>query len=1348
VNTSHVNLWASRIEDVHGNSVTYNFVGDRLVQITGDDTRQIVIGWNATNDRVQSVSANGRLWNYEYTPNGIYHELTKVTLPDSRYWQFGLPAMRVAAASYPCISALGNTTNTHTIRTPNGVTGTFTFKYYKHDKVGVDRLLIPSAEQDPSTLGDDCDDYRIPRFSWAKSIHSIAVAGAGVPSGTKTYTYQTGTGLFDDQTSASQHTKTQTLTFPDNTKQTYIINRLWNGDFDGLTVGGQTKSALNAVLETRATDHLVAPSLGSSSVVFQYETPRTSERPVGEERVTREGETYKTTFTYDYNTGSPTYSWGNPTRVSKSSSVTTSTRYTDYEYLHQTSAWILGLQAKVRQNGVEFDRYDYGTGAQDGLVRSHYRFGQLARTYTWHSYGQPSLITDIIESGTSPRVRKTSYGTWYRGVPTTVTYALGEPEAATVSRVIDPNGWVTSVTDGNGYVYGYDYSAVGWLKKIDRPAPFSDVVINYTTSSSGVVQDVTTNTKRVTTTYDGFLRPVLVKTFPLSGGGLTSHVKTTYDQRGRTVFVSLPSALTNPSDGTQTTFDALGRVIETRETFSNGGTTTYEYLTDNKIRVTDPVNAETLTTYTGYGSPDDGEPIFIQQPEGVNTAMTYDAWGNLRTARQYGTFGGYSGDETQEWSYNGRMELCRAYTPEDGSTLYQYDNAGQMTAYVRGQSGTTGCASLPTTGRVSHSYDLRGRLKKVDYADSTPDITYTYDDNSNVLTLNRANGANWSYAYNALNMLTDEDLSFDGFIYRTDYAYNTSGFLTSQKFPSGDTVAFAPNGLGQATQANAGIGKDYLTNVTYHVNGALRAWDRSNQMRLETWLDAGQRISTEQYKDQSPTTSHMLYTYAYTRRSQLSTVYDYSAGNTNRNYQYDGLGRVRSGDYNGVNNFVFAIDYDPLGNMRYQRFGAAYTYAETDANNRLRRMRTNMGVWGGDLNVWNNWSHDPRGNVTSIGRLNMGYDLSDQPTSVSQFGSGSAWYNKTYTGSYAYDGHKRRVKQVVDGKTIISVYGQNGSLLHRHNKSSGERTDFIRIGGRDAVWVKNGTAEYPVADYLGTVRALLNPSGSLLWKDEYTVFGDNLPAANAGRDLPSFAGHVQDSTTGLHYMQARFYEPATGRFLSIDPVGFSADAPQMFNRYSYALNDPVNMIDPDGEFAHLVVGFGIGLAVDIAVQTVVEQKSFSDINVKQALVAGGIGALSGGAGGVTAKGVASLARAAGARGTNLRTAAPKSLQGLGNGLVAGGASGGTQSALTQQLETGQINMGEVGLDAAFGALAGGLGGATSGARQGQQAKAAFGDARGRALFGPEPGSKTGAAFGVAVEGGINAGKEIIPEETY
>ena len=66
-------------------------------------------------------------------------------------------------------------------------------------------------------------------------------------------------------------------------------------------------------------------------------------------------------------------------------------------------------------------------------------------------------------------------------------------------------------------------------------------------------------------------------------------------------------------------------------------------------------------------------------------------------------------------------------------------------------------------------------------------------------------------------------------------------------------------------------------------------------------------------------------------------------------------------------------------------------------------------------------------------------------------------------------------------------------------------------------------------------------------------------------------GHIRDKSTGLTYMQARYYDPVIGRFLAEDPVGVLDNGllPQQFNRYAYTWNDPINAHDPDGEFLNL-----------------------------------------------------------------------------------------------------------------------------------------------------------------------------------
>jgi RHS repeat-associated protein len=80
------------------------------------------------------------------------------------------------------------------------------------------------------------------------------------------------------------------------------------------------------------------------------------------------------------------------------------------------------------------------------------------------------------------------------------------------------------------------------------------------------------------------------------------------------------------------------------------------------------------------------------------------------------------------------------------------------------------------------------------------------------------------------------------------------------------------------------------------------------------------------------------------------------------------------------------------------------------------------------------------------------------------------------------------------------------------------------------------------------------------WRESYTPFGETLvkPAANDNRR--GYTGHVADSGVNLIYMQARYYDPATARFLSPDPIGYRDG----LGLYVYVGGDPVNKTDPTG----------------------------------------------------------------------------------------------------------------------------------------------------------------------------------------
>jgi RHS repeat-associated protein len=134
-------------------------------------------------------------------------------------------------------------------------------------------------------------------------------------------------------------------------------------------------------------------------------------------------------------------------------------------------------------------------------------------------------------------------------------------------------------------------------------------------------------------------------------------------------------------------------------------------------------------------------------------------------------------------------------------------------------------------------------------------------------------------------------------------------------------------------------------------------------------------------------------------------------------------------------------------------------------------------------------------------------------------------------------------------------------------------------------------------DIAGSPVAATDARGYLMWRTGYEPFGQRIQndpdyIASADNDR-WFTSHVEDVETGLVYMQARHYDPAMGRFLSVDPVRFTPLEPQTFGRYTYASNNPYRYNDPDGEFINFVVG-----GVKAAVENVVIQHAEMALGVR------------------------------------------------------------------------------------------------------------------------------------------------------
>ena len=118
-----------------------------------------------------------------------------------------------------------------------------------------------------------------------------------------------------------------------------------------------------------------------------------------------------------------------------------------------------------------------------------------------------------------------------------------------------------------------------------------------------------------------------------------------------------------------------------------------------------------------------------------------------------------------------------------------------------------------------------------------------------------------------------------------------------------------------------------------------------------------------------------------------------------------------------------------------------------------------------------------------------------------------------------------------------------------------------------------------ITNYRGDVIQLVDATGETAASYEYDPWGNLLSKEPTDPRIQGqpirYAGYVYDTETKLYYLQARYYDPATARFISRDPDTGDEDDPITMNGYTYADGNPVMMVDADGNMAHLVVYYAI-----------------------------------------------------------------------------------------------------------------------------------------------------------------------------
>lgn len=1119
-------LMASRIEDRFGNWVNYQYTGDKLTAINASDGRAISIAWNG--NTIASATENGRTWTYGYTGGGgamglgRYPLVSDVGLPDGSHFTYqyqwdspfgGLNTNYTPLDSDPAwCDAPDFDANSFTLTAthPSGAVGTFYLPYKRLHRSGTPKSACVR-------ISDENYQLRTADYFDLYSISTKTITGPGLPALTWTYTYGDGgygrtTSPIPCWTNCTTSKWVQVLQ-PDGNRLQYRFGSLYAGN-EGQLLETRTLAADGTVMRTQSSTYVTdaeaatMPFPGTLGALTGADDSGMALkiRPVRQSATVQDGVTFSRNIeTFD--------SFARPVRVTRSSTLGYS-RTEDTTYHDNTTQWALGQVATVTQISptptVTVAQTDYDAAS---LPWKRYSFGQLKQTLTYYTDGTLATVKD-------GRNNTTTLSSWMRGVPQSILYASGNTQSA----VVDDNGWIRSITEENGYTTGYGYDAMGRLTLIDYPngdtvnwndtaSMFEKVAAaEYGLPAGHWRHTVSTGNARKVTYYDALWRPVVEEQYDTANtaGTLSQTVKRYDADSANLAFQSYPirnlSSFATVTQGTRTFYDALDRPDVVEQDSELGMLTARtEYLPGFQVRVTNPRLQPTTTSFMAYDEPTMDWPVLIANPEGVFTDIARDAFGKPTSLARRNA--GSTIALTRRYVYDAYQRLCKAIEPETGATVMAYDDAGNLDWSASGLSLTdpancNAAEGYAAASRAQRTYDVMNRLTGLAFSDGRGNQSLEYWADGalkKILTSNDGVVATNEYAYNRRRLLTSESVSqTGGETWALGYGYDLNGNLASHTYPSGLGVSYAPNALGQPTQAGT-----YATGVTYHPNGAMAQFTYGNGI-IHT-LAQNTRGLPDRSRDANAN-GVLDDSYDYDANGNVAAISDGLAGNRgDRTMAYDSLDRLVSTVSPMYGATGASYSYDVLDNLtRVVAPGRDHHYCY-DARWQLTNLKTGScaGTTEGAM------GYDARGNVENKDGQTFDFDF------------GNRLRVATGKESYRYDGHGRRIQATRAAGSIWSMYGMDGVLRRQRNELEAKSYEYIHL---------NGSLLARVAAISQPAVPVLQVSPTSTTSGDYTVSWNAVTGATGYELQESTDGGVTWQNVSFAGMTKAFTGRATGNY--------------------------------------------------------------------------------------------------------------------------------------------------------------------------------------------------------------------------
>jgi RHS repeat-associated protein len=491
---------------------------------------------------------------------------------------------------------------------------------------------------------------------------------------------------------------------------------------------------------------------------------------------------------------------------------------------------------------------------------------------------------------------------------------------------------------------------------------------------------------------------------------------------------------------------------------------------------------------------------------------------------------------------------------------------------------------------TTYTYDALNRVTQVSYnvgstlVTSTSTVSYTYDyGGSSAYALGRLTSmsdglgtGSETYTYDQIGRVTQLQKGASGVAYITNYLYNVASEPIKITYPSGRIVESAYNTIGQL----CGVGQSvsgctvttpYASSFSYDAPGHVTGFTYGNGVTASLAYSTNRlQLSSLAYANGSTTLFSLNYYYTYNssycptgtagNNGQIQCIADNTpaTGSNGRNavYSYDPLGRLSTASTAGTSAYPawgLSFAYDRYGNRPTQSILSGCTGLTCPTSSLTISTSTNQVTGTG-------FSYDANGNMQYDGYNTLLYDAASSLIHVSNGSADVAYLN---------DGNGRRVEKCLiscsssSSRTIYIFSGSKVIAEYAGGASASSPSEEYLYAGGQLISTVDSSMRYHHQDHL-SVRLTTDTSGNLLGQQGHFPFGESWYLTSTTTKW-EFTTYERDVESGNDYAMARYHVNRLGRFSSVDPVQGPVANPQSLNRYAYAINDPVNAVDPTGK---------------------------------------------------------------------------------------------------------------------------------------------------------------------------------------